>query len=95
MSMRSISLYVEPKTIKKLRLALTLYPQYKVDSDTGIKTVITTDHLADQLVNEAIDTRFPLVNELARQLAKTEREFIATNKGRTNNEKTITDNTTT
>lgn len=93
MSMRSVSLYVEPRTIKKLRLALTLYPQYKVDSDTGIKTIITTDHLADQLVNEAIDTRFPLVNELARELAKTERDFIKNKQG-TNNE-TITDNTST
>ncbi len=77
MSVRSATLYVEPRTIKRLRLALTLYPKYRTNAETGIQTVITADELADTLLNETLEFDFPLVTDLEKALKQTEKEFIA------------------
>ncbi len=76
MSVRSATLYVEPRTIKRLRLALTLYPKYRTNAETGIQTVITADELADTLLNETLEYDFPLVTDLEKALAKAEQDFI-------------------
>ncbi len=81
MSMRSATLYVEPRTIKRLRLALTLYPKYRTNAETGIQTVITADELADTLLNETLEFDFPLVTDLEKALKNTEQEFIKNAQG--------------
>lgn len=78
MSMRSVSLYVTPLTIKRLRLALKLYPELNKKSfDVAIEQRSKTpDELGDELINEMIVKDFPLVRKLENELTHVEREFM-------------------
>jgi len=77
MSLRSSTIYVEPKTVRRLILVTKMYPE-RVVGDSGMATrEKTADERGDMLLNEAIKEKFPLVIELERELAKTEKEFLA------------------
>lgn len=80
MSVRSQTLYVSPRTMKRLGLTLLLYPQRGKGAGPAIKGQLfhdmTRDELADNLLNEAIETRYPLVTGLEAELKKVESEFF-------------------
>jgi hypothetical protein len=77
MSLRSSTIYVEPKTVKRLLVLAKLYPERTTDiSGTGATREKTADERADALLNEAINAKYPKVMELERLLAKTEKDFL-------------------
>ncbi len=77
MSIRSSTIYVEPKTVRRLLVLVKLYPERVADIGSGMSPrEKTADERADTLLNEAIKEKFPLVIELEKVLAKAEKDFI-------------------
>jgi hypothetical protein len=77
MSIRSSTLYVEPKTVRRLLLVVKLYPERVTDIGSGMAPrEKTADERGDALINEAINVKFPKVIELERLLTKTEKDFM-------------------
>jgi hypothetical protein len=78
MSIRSSTLYVQGKTIKRLLVLAKLYPEFTYDAVGGgsPQREKTADERADQIINEAIKERYPQVIELEKELAKTEKDFF-------------------
>jgi hypothetical protein len=74
---RSITLYIEPKTLKRLRLAIKLYP-LKISTGGDPVRSVTVDELANQLLNEVIVRQFPLVRDLEKVLSQAEQDFLTT-----------------
>jgi hypothetical protein len=89
MSLRSSTIYVEPKTVKRLLVLAKLYPERTSDVSGVSLREKTADERADALLNEVIKEKFPAVIELERLLAKTEKDFLAGVNKQTNNENTI------
>jgi len=90
MSLRSSTIYVEPKTVRRLLLVVKLYPE-RSGSEAGMSAPRekTADERADTLINEMIGVKYPKVIELERLLAKTENDFLSGVTQQTN-EQTIT-----
>jgi hypothetical protein len=75
-SLRSSTIYVEPKTVRRLILVTKLYPE-RVIGDSGMATRDkSADERADSLINEAIGVKYPKVIELEKLLTKTEKDFL-------------------
>jgi hypothetical protein len=77
MSLRSTTLYVEPKTVRRLLMVTKMYPERAADISGITGREKTADERADTLINEAINVKYPKVIELERLLAKTEKDFLA------------------
>jgi hypothetical protein len=84
-SLRSSTLYVEPKTVKRLVVLAKLYPEHVANVSGMTPREKTADERGDALINEAIKEKYPRVIELEKELAKTEKDFFEKVKT-TNNE---------
>jgi len=77
--MRNSQLYISSKTLRRLRLAQTLYPTTIPTVDApGAPAVMrepSLDELADLWLNQRIDERCPLVKELEGELADVEKTY--------------------
>jgi hypothetical protein len=77
LSLRSSTIYVEPRTVRRLILVTKMYPERVTDTSGGMATrEKTADERADILINEAINQKYPKVIELERLLTKTEKDFL-------------------
>jgi hypothetical protein len=79
MSLRSSTIYVQPKTVRRLILVAKMYPERTTDVSGISPREKTADERADSLINEAINVKFPKVMELEKLLTKTENDFLAGN----------------
>lgn len=81
---RSITLYIEPNTLKRLRLAIRLYHANGIGRvlPAGVMPAapITVDELANDLLNEVINDKYSLVKGLEKALIQTETEYIKEHK---------------
>lgn len=75
MALRASEVYVQPKTKRRLYWIATLERQHGVSDDPA--TNVTTDQIADRLLNERIEQLYPNIADLERQLEHTEAELIA------------------
>lgn len=81
MSIRSSTIYVEPKTVKRLLALAKLYPERTTDVSGGMAPrEKTADERADALLNEVIKEKYGSVIEMERHLAKAEKDFIESKK---------------
>ena len=83
MSFRSSELAIQPKTKARLRMAVKFYPVTTTDErDFGGVTErkMSPDELGDQILNEVIKEKYPLVIEYERAIAKIESEMLARGK---------------
>jgi hypothetical protein len=78
-SLRSSTIYVEPKTVRRLILVTKIYPERTIDSGGSALREKTADERADTLLNEAINVKYPKVMELEKLLTKTEKDFLKEN----------------
>lgn len=79
MSLRSATIYVEPKTVKRLLTLAKLYPERVIDLTGGLARAPrekTADERADALLNEVIREKYPKVIELEREVARVETAFF-------------------
>jgi hypothetical protein len=72
---RSASIYIEHRTLKRLKLLRHLYPEtsYLPSGDAMDKTA---DERADEIINQMIEEKYPGVIALEGELAKTEKAFM-------------------
>ena len=83
MNARKAELYVERQTKDRLFKVLKLYPQQTAqevrdeygDRSMGTRSV-TPDELADRILREYIEDKFPMVIELEQELARVEKVMI-------------------
>jgi hypothetical protein len=76
MSIRSSTIYVEPKTVRRLILVTKMYPERTSDVSGISPREKTADERADTIINEAIKEKYGAVIELERLLTKTEKDFM-------------------
>lgn len=82
MSFRSAELAVKPQTVKRLRMAIKLYPKdtcVEVVHDFGGPTtdrIMTVDELAGSILTQWILEKFPKVIELEDKIKKLEKEMM-------------------
>jgi hypothetical protein len=86
--MRNSQLYISSKTMRRLRLAQTLYPTtVPTTENPGIQhqlpamREVTLDELADMWLNQRIDEECPLVKEMEGELAEVEKTYKKLAKG--------------
>jgi len=77
MSLRSSTIYVEPKTVRRLLVLVKLYPERVAEIGSGnAPREKTADERADAILNEAIKEKYPQVIALEKELAITEKDFM-------------------
>jgi hypothetical protein len=81
--MRLASLYVEPRTIKRLKLLGKLYPEKKelfpAYQPFDAPAFKSADERADDILNQVLESTYPRVIALERELALVEKNFIGAN----------------
>jgi hypothetical protein len=74
---RLASIYVEPRTIKRLKFLRKLYREASTNGLLpGEVPDKTADEMADDMINQVIEEKFPRVLELERALATVEQTFM-------------------
>jgi hypothetical protein len=71
MAYRTVQVFIQSRTMKRLRLMQKLYPAFETDRTT------TTDEMADEILNTAITNSYPEVIELEKKLADIEKQYVA------------------
>ena len=80
MSYRTQTVYIQGKTLSRLRLVKKLYPHYikaksATDFDPSAREA-SIDEIADEILNKAINDKYPDVIALEANLARVEREAM-------------------
>ncbi len=81
MSYRTAQIFIQYRTLSRLRSAVKLYPRGVVDSEAQRMTQETADERADRLLNEAIDREYPDVVEMEKELNQIEKKYMEQKKG--------------
>ena len=80
MSYRNATLYVQGKTLQRLRLVRKLYPHYITEKNELAGDMsqreCSIDEMADRIINGAIDDQFPAALALEKEMARVEKEAM-------------------
>jgi hypothetical protein len=87
MSYRNAQLWVQHRTLSRLRSAVKLYPRAGGTNELGMLTSNeTADERADRLLNEAIERDYPDVVQMEKEIRQIEANYMK--KGKVKNEPT-------